>query len=116
MKQQLLIRILIVLLVLGTASGWAYHFWGDRNVSGMPQQAMSQNELMALQISFIKQYGTQATITEAIVPKIYEVAWTDGQGVKNVSINVGGVWVLIASVSSSPPTSPPTTTPPAGGK
>lgn len=104
MKQRTLVIILAVIAVLGSASGWVYHAIADKK-----DLSISQSELMNLQVSFLKQYGSQATITEAINPKIYEVAWTDGQNTKNVSVNIGGVWVLIASVPA------PTTTP-SGGK
>ncbi len=104
MKQNLLAKgkviSLIVLIVLGIASGWVYHYFAGNSSVAAP--IMSQTELMGLQVSFIKQYGTQANISEVITPKIYEVAWTDGQGGKNVSMNVGGVWVLIANVPASP--------------
>lgn len=103
MRQRILVIGLAILATLGSASGWAYHAMASKD-----NFRMSGSELMGIQVSFLKQYGTQATITEVIIPKIYEVAWTNGQGDKNVSMNVGGVWVLIANS--------PMTTPPVGGK
>ncbi len=97
-KRKLSIASLVVLGILMVSSGWVYHF----KVSG-DTTTIKQDEFMNLQLSFLKQYGNQATITEAITPKIYEIAWTDNQGNKNVSMNVGGVWVLIQSVPTQPP-------------
>ena len=93
-KQKYLIIGLIVLVVLGSASGWVYNFIKT------PHQT-PQNEISNLQLSFVKQYGTDASITEMINPKIYEVAWTDKDGNKNVSMNVGGVWVVLVSIPKS---------------
>ena len=63
-----------------------------------PSNKPSQAELGNLQLSFLKQYGTSATINEMISPKIFEVAWKGSDGSQNVSINVGGVWCEIASI------------------
>ena len=92
MNQKWLIIILVVLVVLGIASGWVYNA-----VKSGPQKP-SSTELNNLQISFMKQYGTSATVNEMINPKIFEVAWTGSDGSKNVSVNIGGVWCQIASV------------------
>lgn len=63
------------------------------------QYTISQNEFIGLQVSFMKEYGNNVTIKEAILPKIYEVAWTDAQGNSNVSMCIGGVWALISSAN-----------------
>lgn len=91
-KSKILIISLIVIALLGSSSGWIYHALASRQTL-----SISQNEMIALQFSFLKQYGTQVTITQVIVPKIYEIAWTDSNGDNNISMNIGGVWVLIAS-------------------
>jgi len=92
MKHSLIIIVVSIIFILGISSGWVY------NALQKQSQALSKDEISNLQLSFVKYYGTEANITEGIIPKIYEVAWTDKDGNKNVSMNVGGVWVLIASV------------------
>lgn len=89
-----------LLFIIGTVttlaligSGWIYHA-----LSSDDKSAITQTELTNLQISFMKQYGVDATISEIIEPKIYEVAWAGSNGSQNISMNVGGVWVLIASI------------------
>lgn len=94
-KQNWLVIGLIALVVLGSASGWVY----DAVKTTKPSQA----ELYNLQLSFTKQYPT-GTVEQMITPKIYEFAWKDSSGNTNVSVNIGGVWVEIAS-------NPVTTTP-----
>ncbi len=90
---------LAILLLLGSLGLGVYNFVKPK--SDPPTNA----ELTSLQISFMKTYGTSATVTQIISdPKTYEVAWTSSDGSKNVSENVGGVWVEIAST-------PVTTTP-----
>ena len=102
MKQQKwLVVILAILVVLGSASGWIY------NTVKKPGSTLSKDEITNLQVSFMKQYGTDASISEGIVPKVYEVAWVAKDGTKNVSMNVGGIWVLIASVPATSTTSSP---------
>ncbi len=101
MKSKLILTILIVIAVLGSASGWVYHATTDKN------NDVTQEELMNLQVSFMQQYGTEAAINEVINPKIYEIAWTGSDGSKNVSMNVGGVWVLIASIPAPQETPTP---------
>jgi hypothetical protein len=100
-QQKWLVIVLAILVVLGSASGWIY------NLVKVDPQKPSQTELNNLQISFMKTYGTSATVTEMINPKIYEVAWTGSDGSKNVSINVGGVWALLASIPNSSTTTTP---------
>jgi hypothetical protein len=104
-RQKWLIIGLSVLVVLGSASGWIYSF-----VKPDPNKT-TQTEINNLQVSFMKQYGTSATITEMINPKIYEVAWKGSDGSQNVSVNIGGVWCQIANVPATSTTPPITTTP-----
>ena len=99
MKQKIIIIILSIVAVLGSSSGWVYHFWTEKKTS--------DSELMALQVSFLKQYGSTATVKETISPKIYEIAWSDDKGNNYVSMNVGGVWVVIANNSAPTPTPTP---------
>ena len=98
MKQRILVIVLAVLVALGCASGWVYHFVVNKNT-----YVIQPDEYMGLQVSFMKKYGNDATIKEAISPKIYEVSWTDAQGNSNVSMCVGGVWILIASQKTMSP-------------
>jgi hypothetical protein len=99
MKHKVLIISLIVVAILGTASGWVCPIVVKKNVPNNDPSVLSADEQMGLQLSFIKQYP-QGTITQALIPKVYEVAWTGENGTRNVSMNVGGVWLLIASVPS----------------
>jgi hypothetical protein len=92
MKNNIKFIVSIIVVLLGVSSGWVY------NEMKKSPNSFSTEEINSLQVSFIRQYGTDANITEGIIPKIYEVAWTDKDGNKNVSMNVGGVWVLINSV------------------
>ena len=93
---------LAILLLLGSLGLGVYNFVKPN--SDPPTNA----ELTSLQISFMKTYGTSATVTQIISdPKTYEIAWKGSDGSSNVSENVGGVWVLIASVPATSTTSSP---------
>ncbi len=95
MKAKITIVILVIIAVLGSSSGWAYHFWTEKKTT--------DSELLNLQVSFLKQYGNTATVKETISPKIYEIAWADDKGNNYVSMNVGGVWVIIANTPAPTP-------------
>lgn len=84
------IQVLVLVLAAAAVSGWAIS-----RESG-DDRSISKEESMNLQLSFMKQYGTDATITQLISPKIYEAMWTK-DGNTNVSVNFGGVWVTVAS-------------------
>ena len=109
MKKHWLVITLAVLVIIGSASGWVYAL-----VKKNDPPAPTSAEITALQFSFMKQYGTTANVTQIINPQIFEVAWTGADGSKNVSMNVGGIWVLIASQPTVTTPLPPstTTTPP----
>ena len=91
---KLVFFILVTIVIAATASGWVYAF--TRNGAGIPEK-----EALQLQASFNQQYGTDNTIQEAIIPKIYEVAWTDKQGNKFVSANFGGIWVTLSTTPAA---------------
>ena len=107
-KQRWIVIGLAALTILGSASGWIYNaVKPDPNPN-----TISTTELDNLQISFLKQYGTSATVSQIIIPKEYEVAWKGADGSQNVSVNIGGVWCQIASIPASTAVTPPVTTTP----
>ena len=87
---------LAILLLLGSLGLGVYNFVKPK--SDTPTNA----ELTSLQISFMKTYGTSATVTQIISnPKTFEIAWKGSDGSKNVSMNVGGIWVIIANIPTT---------------
>lgn len=93
--------VLIVLVVILTASGWIAFSISHNNTEKQIKDiqawfSISDSESTQLQISFIKSYP-QLNATQLIVPKIYEIASEDNQGNKYVMVNVGGVWTIISS-------------------
>ena len=92
-RREFLERAAKTIALAGVASGWIY------NAFKPAHNTLTQTEANNLAISFMKQYGTENTIDEAIIPKIYEVAWTSKDGTKNISANIGGIWVILSTVA-----------------
>jgi len=84
--------LLILILVATAVSGWTITFIKNR-------EATKDKELVALQSSFAKQYGTDGiTVTQLVSPdKVYAAVWTDKDGLSHVSWNIGGIWVTVYS-------------------
>ncbi len=94
-----IVAAVIIFLAIGS-SGWVYNIVNKNN------QLLRTNEMSALQVTFVQQYGSQAVIKQLVSPdKVYAALWSDGDGISHVSWNIGGLWVTVYSA-----------TPPAGGK
>lgn len=92
MKRKILWIVIGVVVLLATiSSGWVYNLVSKNN----------QLEMVALQATFVQQYGSQATIKQLVSPnKVYAALWTDSEGVSHVSWNIGGFWCVVWSENS----------------
>jgi hypothetical protein len=101
MKHKIIWGVLIVILLIVACSGWIFNFTKER--------ADAKNkELVTLQSSFTKQYGTDGiTINQIVSPgKVYAASWTSKDGIMHVSWSIGGIWVTVYN-SSTPTTITP---------
>jgi len=86
--------VLVVVLVAVTCSGWT--------ITIMKSRVDAKNkELVDLQSSFAKQYGTDGiSITQLVSPdKVYAAVWTSKDGTNHVSWCIAGIWVTVFSES-----------------
>lgn len=98
----------VIVLVALAGSGWIYNILADN------AQLARNEETVALQVTFLQQYGNQAKIEQLVSPdKVYSVFWSDGEGYTHVSWNIGGLWVTVwdSGKPASAPSEPPATTP-----
>ena len=99
MKKKIIWGFVITVLVVIASSGWVFTILRDRETA-------ADKELATLQTSFVKQYGSEAIVTQIVSPdKVYAASWTSKDGTTHVSWNIGGIWVTVFN-------SPPTTTTP----
>jgi hypothetical protein len=60
--------------------------------------AKANEEMQALQTTFVQSYGSKAVIKQMASPeKVYAALWTDENGIGHVSWNIGGVWAIVWS-------------------
>ncbi len=97
-RKVLLITMGVVALIALVGSGWVY------NVIAQNSLIQNNNEIIALQTSFIQQYGSQAAIKQLVSPsKVYAALWADADGVTHISWNIGGLWLTVYSDNTAQP-------------
>ena len=95
MKKNLIWIIPVSLIILAAI---AIPMFKWQQAEAMNSKVTKQQEIIAVQSSFIATYGQTAQITAFIKPedlKIYGVSWSDGKYI-HTSLFVNGVWVEIA--------------------
>lgn len=86
------IPLVVIAAICLASSGFIYNALRENS------QSANSNELANLQVTFLQQYGSDATIKQLVCPdKVYAAAWTSSDGATHISWNIGGLWVTVYS-------------------